>query len=159
MGYQVKATNEEINRLFQYWYENNRNFSKTAEFSGRDRKSLWRYAIKYDWASRADRITANVAKGVDRQIAKRVVSNVEMAESCLKREVTAYLENKNAARGNIRDIVALMKYIDEAGEQGRIADAILAARKEALPYDPDLCDEIIGLLQRYREKKKDEDVD
>ncbi len=147
MSAQIPASEPHLNEVFDWWYKHDRNFSKTADNYGHNRKTIWKWAVKHDWIARADQIATNVAKGIDRRITKEILSNIKLAEACLKKECAAYLHAGHKATGNLQHIVALFKYIDEVNQPNEIADAIRdAARLDDVPYDPDLATEVRDLL-------------
>ncbi len=149
-------TETELNEAFELWHHNGQNDKKTGVEIGRSRKTIWRWAKKYDWVKRSDKITRNISRGVDRKIESEGLSNVKLAGKCLKKEADAYLRKDHDATGDLRAITTLMKYIDEAGKPNEIAEALRAAAKQdELPFDPDLAAECLDLLTEALTEQKE----
>ena len=149
---------EQQNEVFEYWYNHKRNWTATAEHCGVTRVTLSRWAKKYDWEKRADKIVGKIADGIDRKIVGEALSNVEVAKRCLSKEVQIYLANKKKT-ADLRAIVVLMKYIDEALGHDVLADAIREANAAAIPYDPALALEVANVLKKAAEEAKGADDD
>lgn len=146
----------EPEQWFRYWYESDRNYEGTSRHFKRAKTTIYRYSKKNNWDKRADAIRANIVKANDRKIEREQVTNVNIAQDCLTKEVEAYLDPKRAKKGNLRDIVALFKYIDEAGKPNEIAEALRAAAKQdELPFDPDLAAECLDLLTEALTEQKE----
>lgn len=150
-----KATHEEKQKAYDFWCRNDRSFVQTAKQFDRDRKTLTKWAESGRWEERADKIDDDIAKGIDRKIVKEAITNIKLAQSCLNKEVAAYLEKNKKAHGRLRDIVLLFGYIDKANGPNEIADAIRdAAKQEDIEYDPALADEIILILRKARQEER-----
>jgi len=149
-------TETEINEAFAIWHNNGRIDAITGKELGRDRKTIYRWAKKYDWVERSEKIWRNIARAVDRKIETEGMSNIKLAGKCLTKEVNAYLDEDKKATGSVKDIVALMKYIDEAGKPNEIAEALRAAvKQDDIPFDPTLAAEVLDLLTEALTEQKE----
>lgn len=109
------CSNNKEGPMFTYWFGNDRSHGKTARHFKVDPSTIYRMRKKHDWEARADKIEKTIQVGVDKMIACEGISNIQQAKACLKKEVAAYLDKNHKATGNIISILALMKYIDDAG--------------------------------------------
>jgi len=107
----VKATETQINQMFQFWYEHNRDYSATSRKFKVAVTTVRRYADRFKWADRYADIKAKVQAGVDAKLVREEISNVKIAKSLLGKELKVYQEEKKAT-GNIYAILHILKYID-----------------------------------------------
>lgn len=111
-------TEEEIQDVFQWWYDHDCHTALTARECGVARSTVFRFRKKYNWDERAKKIKKSIQQGYDRKRINKEISNVKMAKAVLKKEVAAYLDRKHKPTGNLNAIVSIMRYIDEV--QGAI---------------------------------------
>ena len=154
-GRAAEHTEERLNEIFVWWYHHEQNYSETATQFDCHRQTIARWSEKYGWHARADKIKSDIAKQIDRKITKESVSHVTLIEMCLTEEVSAYIAQK-VKPGNLRDIVAMCKYIDDVNSPNELAEAIRAAAKlDDLPYDPVLAKEARDLLNEAIEETEE----
>lgn len=150
-----KATHEEKQKAYDFWCRNDRSFVQTAKQFDRDRKTLTKWAESGRWEERADKIDQDIADAIDRKIVKEAITNVKLAQSCLNKEVAAYLDPKKKTLGRLRDIVLLFNYIDKANGPNEIADAIRdAAKQEDIEYNPALAREVVMILRKGLQEER-----
>lgn len=133
----------ELDAMFEYWYQHDRSITLTAKKFNKERKSLWRWAEKFKWHERADKIRAKVQNGLDRKIEKNEITNVKLAKACLKKEVAAYLKPTRRTKGELPDILRFMRYIDEVEGNMPIEGGGIAS----IPMTPELAREVRFVLR------------
>jgi len=109
---QKRYTESEKREIFQYWYDNNQEVSCVVRKFGCCRDTVYRLIKRGKWKKRAKDISADVAKSIDRKIARQELSTVQVALKMLKRESEAYLKEGRAYEGNPKIIIAICQYLD-----------------------------------------------
>lgn len=149
-------TETEIAEAFSIWHNNGQNAQDTAKELGRDRKTIYRWIDKYDWFERSNKIRKNIARAMDRKIETEEMSYLKRVGECATKEIDAYLAEAKKATGSPKNIVTLLKYLDDAGKPNEIAEALkAAAKKDDQPFDADLAAEVLDLLAEALAEQKE----
>ncbi len=140
---QLSISESELDAMFEFWFQNDRNVTKTAKKYGRDRASIYRWAKRFGWEARAEKIRNKVRRDTDKRLQRKEISNVKTAQKCLRKEVAAYLHDNHEATGDLKAIVQLLKYIDDNGGL-ELLDQISIA---AIPMTTELAKEAMAVLK------------
>lgn len=107
-------TETERNEMFSYWFENDCNLSETARKFKRAMSTMQAIRARDKWDKRCDWVRAKVREGIDRKIANRAISNVEIGRAIIAAELRAYVQGEKAT-GDPNVILKYLEYVDKLG--------------------------------------------
>ena len=130
----------QLESVFQVWFANNRNVSKTARHFRVTRNGITAAVRKYDWDAKYDDAAKTAWKGAEKKAANALAKNVQTAQKILDRIGDKLTDKSQPIDGDAFAFVRVAKYIDEVSgdtPQSTARDIIINVIQQLTEAAPD----------------------